>query len=328
MDPNQLAESCIHCGRCTRCCAFLDKYHIDLQGLAARPELAWSCFLCGDCLRVCPKDIDGREISLCQRRQAMASGGRPPRGCGLMLVEKRRYLFRSYRRGSTPCVLFPGCSFPSFFPKTTRRLARLLWETAGIGTVFDCCGKPVSELGLARDEARILHTLARRLHARGVRELVTVCPNCYHFLRPRLDIPVVSIYEKLTQLGLGQPVDCPELTMFLPCPDKGGRELLTQLSPFVTGRITPVSGVQCCGLGGCASCREPELAHSFRQRTAEQAGAGVYTYCASCAGILKRDGCPNVRHILPAILGMEESPAGASLLHRASFRLYGLGPGR
>mgnify|MGYP001171247969 len=33
-------DACIHCGKCTRSCLFLEKYGIDLPVLKEKPELA------------------------------------------------------------------------------------------------------------------------------------------------------------------------------------------------------------------------------------------------------------------------------------------------
>ena len=63
------AAECVHCGLCTKNCLFLKKYKIDLKGLEERPELAYHCFLCGKFKEVCPKDIDGRQIALENRRK-------------------------------------------------------------------------------------------------------------------------------------------------------------------------------------------------------------------------------------------------------------------
>ena len=39
-------DACIHCGKCTRSCLFLEKYGIDLPVLKEKQELAYHCFLC------------------------------------------------------------------------------------------------------------------------------------------------------------------------------------------------------------------------------------------------------------------------------------------
>lgn len=319
---------CIHCGKCTRSCAFLGKYGLDLEGFSRRPELAYHCFLCGECARNCPRGIDGRAIALDMRRERVeAAGGefsrlseyRPLRP---LIWEKRRYIFRSYRRAAPGAVLFPGCNFPSFFPETTKKLIALLRARAGIGVVMDCCGKPIYELGMERERGRIALTLAERLHRRGVTELVALCPNCYYYLKSTLDIPVVSIYRKLRELGLAQVLEAERFRLYIPCPDRAAREICGSLAPLLHGEVQEVRDIQCCGLGGCAAPFEGELSASFGERLKSGPPAPVYTYCASCAGKLSRGGA-DVRHVLPELLGVEETPARgpASLANRAKFKL-------
>ena len=320
-----LAAGCVHCGLCTRKCDFLTKYGLDLQEFAGREELAYHCFLCGDCGEACPKGIDGRAIalSLRQERVERAGGKVPEKGYGALVAEKKDYLFRNYKRGAGKTVLFPGCNFPSFYPRTTDRIIALLKEKADIGVVFDCCGKPVSELGLVEADAQGTQALNRRLEELGVEELVVLCPNCYYFLKPRLtDVAVVSIYDKLRELGLGKPIRVERAHVFVPCPDKATHELEQSFLPFLEGAWENIPGVQCCGLGGCAAGKEPELAQGFREKVKERELPNVYAYCASCAGCLRRGGVENVRHILVDLLETgEASVLGAqSVWHRAKRR--------
>jgi len=304
------ANACVHCGLCTRQCAFLEKYGLDLNQFSKRSDLAYHCFLCGNCSAVCPKEIDGREIALSMRRQRVSdAGGRrvPEQGYGALIAEKKNYLFQNFRN-SRRSVLFPGCNFPSFYPKTTDALIRLLREEADMGVVFDCCGKPIAELGLEHAEAQGTELLRRRLCHAGVEELVVLCPSCFYFLRPRLDIPVVSIYDKLRELGLGGQIKEREVNLFVPCPDKATHEMERSLFPFLTGAYREIPEVQCCGLGGCAAGKEPELSAGFQENVKHMKLPNVYVYCASCAGSLCRGGVTNVRHVLTDILGTNESP--------------------
>lgn len=316
---------CIHCGACTRRCDFLKKYGLDLESFSRHPELAYHCFLCGECTACCPKNIDGRKIALDLRRQRIREAGSfqalPEAGAQrLLLAEKKDYLFRSYRHACSGSVLFPGCNFPSFYPRTTQALSRLLWEKAGIGTVMDCCGKPIAELGMESDSRSISQGLSQRLRAAGVTELVVLCPNCYAFLREHLEIPVVTVYEKLQQLGLAAPIVRERFDLFLPCPDRHSREMLGTFRPLLEGRVVPIKDIQCCGLGGCAAAREPQIAAGFAGKLREKNLETVYTYCASCAGNLNRGGVRGVRHILVELLGTGEAPAEGirSLLNRAA----------
>lgn len=319
-----LEKNCIHCGLCTRKCDFLKKYKIDLQSFAEHPELAYHCFLCSDCATVCPKKISGREIALQLRRDSVSdNGGKiPEKGYTALIAEKKDYLFRNTKKADKKSVLFPGCNFPSFFPETTEYLVRLLKDTADIGVWYDCCGKPVSELGLAKEEEQGLNVLMRRIEKLGIEEIVVLCPNCYHFLKPRLEIPVVSIYEKLHALGLGNQIHEQKANIFVPCPDKASLALEKSILPFMDGDWENIKGIPCCGLGGCAAGKEPEISASFAAALKAWDLPNVYVYCASCAGKLRRSGVKNVHHVLVDILGTgEESELSIkSVWNRAKHR--------
>ena len=117
--------------------------------------------------------------------------------------------------------------------------------------------------------------------------------------------PVISIYEKLQELGLGNRI-MEEQNIFLPCPDREKRELLKQIRPFLTAEPKILSSANCCGLGGCAALKEPELAAQMAKSAGSIQNTSVY--CASCAGNLTRAGGKNIKHLLVQILGREEVP--------------------
>ncbi len=301
------AEACVHCHLCRNHCAFLGKYGIDIGDTERLKELAYHCFLCGRCTEVCPKGIDGRQVILNMRQKAVReNGGRvPEKGYGMLLWEKRDYRFRNEKNIRGKSILFPGCNFPSFFPETTRYLAENLAREAGMGILFDCCGKPVAELGMEDEERRIITRLDQRLKEKGIEEVVTMCPNCYHFLKGRLSIEVKTVYRKLRELGLGKKI-AEKAVIFPPCPDREEKEMLRDICYFLSGEPDVLEGVQCCGLGGCAGVKEPELAGKMPQGLEDS--KSFFTYCASCSGSLTRKGYRNASHILPEILGRTERP--------------------
>lgn len=324
----RISEKCIHCGQCTRNCLFLEKYGLDLSGFEDRPDLAYRCFLCGVCRRVCPVDIDGRAIGMKGRKQQVAdAGGRiPTRDYNIMLAEKRNYKFANYRhaRAEQKAVLFPGCNFPSFFPETTKALVSAFGEH-GIGTVFDCCGKPVQELGLEEDAQRILRRINEKMKENGVTEIITCCPNCYWFLGDKLDMKVVSIYTKMKELGIGRKITRPRFPMFDPCPDRTSLAFQRDVPYFLDGEIDHEAfrNVQCCGLGGSAGQLEPDLVREMARRIDEE-GETLYTCCASCISNFRRLGLLRTEHILPLIMGVTDRyPKGAgSVMNRMKFRMY------
>ena len=142
-------------------------------------------------------------------------------------------------------------------------------------------------------------------------------PELLCLFKPKLaDVKVISIYEKLEELGIGNKNLIPE-KVFLPCPDREKRELLKMIERYTAGGLTPVENVQCCGLGGCASVKEPELAKGMGAALKDAGERKVYSYCASCAGNLNRNGCKNVTHILTEIMETyEKADIGKSMVNR------------
>lgn len=321
---------CVHCHICQNNCDFLSKYKIDIGDRERLEELSYHCFLCGRCTQVCPVGIDGREEILNIRREKSKNteGKLGEKGYEMLLLEKKEYLFKNYRNASGKSVVFPGCNFPSFYPKTTKKLVKILKEKAGIGVVYDCCGKPVAELGMEAQEEKIISGIEKRLNKHGITELVTMCPNCYYFLKPRLSVRVIGIYEKLQELELGSKIPG-GASVFMPCPDRETHEWFETIRPFLEEQCTAIQSVQCCGLGGCAGVKEPELARKMAGKLKEEViqrqkeGSDVlYTYCGSCSGNLVRNGCENVQHILSEILDVHEKPdTGRSMLNRMRTKL-------
>lgn len=324
------ADRCVHCHKCRDNCDFLAKYGIDIGDSLKLKELAFHCFLCGKCTSVCPLGIDGRETVLGYRRERAESDERPwiEKTYKGLIKEKRDYKFSNWKRVTqsdgvpTGVAFFPGCNFPSMYPKTNAKLVKLFGDR-GIGTVYECCGKPVAELGLAEDETRIIEKIRARLSENGISEIVTACPNCRDFFGGRLGVRVKSVYTKLRELGLGSAVEG-DAEFFIPCPDRTAKIWIEEIRPFIKGEISCTDAAQCCGLGGSAAMLEPDLAdgfadklHKHAEESAKDDGARMYTYCASCMGQFRRKGLKSIDHILPHILGTGEQPdTGKSYINR------------
>ncbi|MBR3126047.1 MAG: (Fe-S)-binding protein [Mogibacterium sp.] len=299
-------EKCIHCHKCRNNCDFLSKYGIDLCDTDRLRELAFHCFLCGKCTAVCPVGIDGRKLIIELRRQRADSDERKEieRKFKRLISEKRDYRFRNWKYVTSGAVFFPGCNFPSMYPKTNNVLVNLFKEH-GIGTVYECCGKPIAELGLTDDENRIITGIKKQLDAAGVKEVITACPNCWSNFGDRLGVKVRSVYDKLREIGYGYEID-EDLEFYLPCPDRAERKWIEEISPFIKGTITINDAAQCCGLGGSAIAFEREIADGFVKKLGESTEKRICSYCASCNGRFRRCGIESVEHILTLILGTAE----------------------
>ncbi len=314
-------DECIHCGLCKKHCLFLEKYNMDLQQFHNTPELAYHCFLCGKCKAVCPKQIDGREIALQNRRAIVENGGGklPDNSYDGLVLEKSPYKFANYRHANKKAVFFTGCNFPSFFPETTDRLVEE-FKKHGVGVIYDCCGKPIEELGLTEEAAGIIERINKKLHDAGVEQLIMACPNCYYFLKGRLDVEIISVYEKMKELGIGTPFKKERIPMYYPCPDRKDKKIAEDIGAFLEGEIADAfPDVQCCGLGGCAAGKESDLAQAMTNLVKDSAETELYTYCASCICSFRRRGYEKANHILPLLMGIDEKvPLGKTpILNRA-----------
>ena len=320
-------KECIHCGKCTKNCMFLEKYKIDIGDMKNHEELLYHCFLCGKCTEVCPIGIDGREMILNMRRRQVKENGNKikEKGYEMLIQEKQDYIFSNYKNQTKKSVLFPGCNFPSFYPKTTKYIIDWFRKEAGIGVVFDCCGKPIAELGLQKKEEEIVERIEKRLEEAGIEELIMLCPNCYHFLKPRLKIRVISIYEKLAELGVCTKLEG-EIRIFPPCPDRESGEMLKDIKKFLVEEPEVIKSAQCCGLGGCAGGKESDLAEQMVKTMimeSEKKKEKIYTYCASCSGNFARKGYADAEHILLKILGRDEKPdIKKSIVNRAKMKYW------
>lgn len=321
---NKKVESCISCGICTRNCLFLEKYEINLKELKDRKDLAYHCFLCGKCDAVCPKGISGKEIALENRREAVRNraGKLPDKSYDGLVLEKSPYKFANYRHADKKSVLFTGCNFPSFFPETTERLVEE-FAKYDVGVIFDCCGKPIGELGLEREEGEIIERINTRLKNAGVTEVIMVCPNCFYYLKDRLDVRIVSVYRKMKEFGIGHAVKKTAFPIHFPCPDREMREIFEDMLPFLNGEIREAfPDVQCCGLGGCAAGKESDVAQALADRVKNSDETELYTYCASCISSFRRRGYEEAYHLLPMMLDIDEKvPLGKTpILNRARFK--------
>ena len=319
------ASSCIHCKLCTKNCDFLKKYNMDLEGFSNRNDLAYNCFLCGKCKGICPKDIDGKKIALDMRKEIVKINNNViiDKDYNMLLKEKSPYIFANYKNSNKKSVLFPGCNFVSFFPKTSKELINEV-KKHDIGVIFDCCQKPIEELGLEDDANKNLQFLKNKIKEEKIEEIIVVCPNCYYFLKEKLDTKIITIYEKLKEINIGKVIKQESIPIYYPCPDREKKLFFNTIMPFIEGQIkNSFKDTQCCGLGGCASAKESEISIKLAKSVSLVGEEKLFTYCASCVGNFKRKGFLNSYHLLSLILGVEEEvPLGIkSLFNRAIFKL-------
>ncbi len=274
-------------------------------------DLSFHCMLCNKCTEICPFGIDGRNDILEGRRKFVQEHQGKLAGYLGIQKEKIDYKFKNYRNAKSS-VLFPGCNYPSLYPETMKKLTNLMQEH-DIGVVYDCCGKPVGELGLQREEQVVLEELNRRFRVEGIQEIIVLCPNCFYFLEGKLEVQITTIYKKLQEIGGGTPVvPRDDFHIFPPCPDRKKQNILKDMEVFLPEKYTMIGEIQCCGLGGVAPVKEKEfpkiMARGMQAYKENKKIQEAYVYCSSCAGSFERNEVEGIYHILNEILGSKERP--------------------
>lgn len=237
----------------------------------------------------------------------------------LSVIEKDRYPFKSYPRGRCETILFPGCAFPSQFPKTMDVLSELCREH-GAGIAYDCCGKPLEGFGEYKRAAKSLGRLRGRLDSHSCTRIITMCPNCLDYLGPKIGIEMVSVYQALGEWGVAAKGEFTPGLMFTPCPDRRFHMLENQIrSLYDLSAVKTMTHVPCCGLKPQVAARGPEAVQACSAKVIDKSeGQRIYTYCASCLGQFARSGAADCRHVLSVILGVDEDPDAAhAFMNRA-----------
>jgi Fe-S oxidoreductase len=304
-----LAEKCIECSLCRRECAFLANHgnpkeiadRIDLQDDATLIP-AYECSLCGLCGAVCPVELAPRDLFLEMRRAAVSKGIAPfPEHKTLLNYERlgtsKRYSYYALPEGCH-MVFFPGCGFPGTRPKRTLQVyTHLRSAIPNLGIVLDCCAKPSHDLGREDFFNFLFGEMKDYLVRKGVRTVLTACPNCFRVFKEYGDrLSVRTVYEVLADQGppanpttAGKPV-----VIHDPCATRHEIPVHEAVRTMVRNQGLPVEEMPrhgtktlCCGEGGAVGLVAPKLAGQWGQkRRAETENRDLVTYCVGCSNLL------------------------------------------
>jgi Fe-S oxidoreductase len=330
-----VAERCKKCQLCKKECAFLQENGMPgemAEGLLAGtldPAVALMCSVCGLCAGVCPvRGLSPQALFQAMREVAVeAEPARARRFRPLLNYEtvglSRPFTFFGVPEGTTR-VLFPGCNLPGTRPDIVWNcFLKLREEDPGLGFVLSCCAKPSLMCGLRpRHEERVAGVLGRLARA-GVREVLTLCPNCHVTLRRASaeagsGLVVRTVYEVLAATvrepegGFAERV---RTGVHDPCVLRAERPVHEAVRTLLWNTGSSVAEMRhsmhkalCCGEGGGVGFSRPDLAAAWRARRAEEATERrVVTYCAGCAVSLA--GTVDPVHLLDLVLGPEPAPA-------------------
>ena len=292
-----IRKNCINCNKCKNSCVFLEKYDMNLKDFNFRDDLRYSCFLCDKCKKVCPKDLSGKSLALGMRRKN-------PREAKKTIFMKDKYKLSNNSNKKSNTLLFLGCNYPGYFPKTSQALIDIC-KSHGIDYSIDCCKKPINDMGAEASHENLQELFKQK----NTKRLITACPNCYHFLKGKLEgIEVVDPYYFLKAIGYGTKIK-EKAHIFIPCSERFDKDILENIKYFAEDiDYTAYEDIICCGMGGGASKKEPDLVGKIHKNIKVKNLNNIYTYCATCAGSFKASRIDNIKNFLSEILEVHESP--------------------
>lgn len=275
-------------------------------------QLAYSCSLCNLCSHICPLDLEPARMFLDLRREAVRLNKWDDHPHKRLLAYEKLGGSRLFRHLSLPegatTVFFPGCALPGARPEHTLHLYLYLKERdPSLGIMLDCCNKPSHDLG--RQLFFEDRSLARNqlLRSKGIRTIVTACPNCYQaFSLCPGDFTVTTVYNLLADHGCipHREFSGTSCTIHDPCSIRFAQHI-HQAVRTIAGNLELQlfemehnrADTLCCGEGGAAGCMGGDHAAAWAdRRQGETNGQPLITYCAGCTRMLRKRG--RVHHIV------------------------------
>jgi Fe-S oxidoreductase len=310
-----IMERCSECRLCVDECLFLSNLNKTpkkvaeelAKGVDPSKSYIMECFLCGLCRAVCPLDLDFPSFIVYARRE-LTSYTSDNNCYKLSLPDESIFFPRAYKsyknlsydsleKNSFVYAFFPGCAMSCYSPKATLKVYEKLGEKLDVGLVDLCCGKPLSDIGLAERASKWLLKLESYLKGKGCANIITACPMCYYYLQSVFQgkFKVLTVYEVLGDvLKEGLASFNSKVAIHDSCPDRFKGYFATYVRGlFNNGEILEMSHSRdktvCCGSGGLVSCANPNLsamASSNRAMEFLETGADLMVvYCYTCAQV-------------------------------------------
>ena len=328
----EVMEGCTRCGACVKQCAYLQKYGMPgeiaeaVQSPFAGEAMAdpFECSLCDLCGAVCPEKLSPAGFFLEMRRQAVEKGALDLRRYKGILGYEARGQSERYSWYGLPqdcdTVFFPGCTLPGTRPEATWHIFELLRrDVPQLGIVLDCCAKPSHDLGRSDRFRAAFSPIADYLKVHGIRKVWVACPNCYKiFEQYGKAFEVATVWERLLETGaFGDMGLTGSVMVHDPCPlryasgiQEAVREGILQMGFAVQEARHKKKLTLCCGEGGSVGFINPAFARKWgARRKSETQGERLITYCAGCAGFLKRSGA-KVVHLADFLVNPQAAAAG------------------
>lgn len=220
--------------------------------------------------------------------------------------------------GNSENVFWPGCAVLSMGSEITDKTYELL-KTAipNISYSTACCGKPSKHINYGVDFKKIKKFLQSTFKENGIKNIYTLCPNCFVTLGEFSEVRVQSawhIIDKYFPETCQGILDGRKLSLHDPCPvikdieaTECVRSILHKMGAEVLEFVNNKEKTVCCGKKDMLMTLNPEKGKKvFDLRASQAPSKNIVTYCASCRDTFKQNSF-NSYHVLELLFQIETS---------------------
>ncbi|MCH4890298.1 (Fe-S)-binding protein [Acidaminobacter sp. JC074] len=300
--------SCTGCRKCMKACPMLDEFCSTPKALLEETyleksidhEVAFSCTLCGHCSHVCPESVDLNHLFYVLRE----SGAKQFKIPGSMPVKfhQKNSFSKPFSTGVEGLksdikekVFFPGCALTAYDPSLVLKIyVHLRQHDPGIGIMLNCCGNPTHVMGDTDLFNEYFYKTEKELDKSGVKEIITVCPNCHKTLSKDGQAKVISLWEVLCKFGLPEGLlnkyQDMTVTIHDPCPTRYNpeihdavRKLMDDMGFNLVEMIHSRENTLCCGSGGMVAVMNQKVSLKQKKMRVKQTEEDfIVSYCQEC----------------------------------------------
>jgi len=226
--------------------------------------------------------------------------------------------------GKSEDVFWPGCAVLSMGSEITDKTYKLL-KTAipELSYSTSCCGKPSKYIKHGEDFNKRKEFLERTFKENGIKNIYTLCPNCFVTLGEFSEVSVQSAWhiidEYFPNACLGM-LNGRKFSLHDPCPvikdieaADHVRSILRKMGAEILEFTNNKEKTVCCGKKDMLMALNPESGKKlFDLRASQAPSKSVVTYCASCRDTFKQNSFDSY-HVLELLFQIE---ANSSWMNR------------
>lgn len=304
--------NCVNCKKCFSVCPMMKEYgdspkeilEIVLSEKSVNKNIPYSCMLCNVCTTSCPKDIDLKSLFYNMRKDIKSHNSKELKDIGYDKIKSHQknsfssIFSKDFIKDGSKKIFFPGCSLLSYSPHIVNKTYDYLNEHIdNLSIVFECCGKPTSDMGDIDGFKGYYSRLERLFEENDISEVIVACPNCYNTIKSNSpNVKVTLIWNVISKYGVPKylnnhykDVDI-SFSLHDPCPVRkedeihnNVRDILKYLGVKVVEFDNNRRNTQCCGSGGMVRVTSNEISLKQTNKRANDAKTNnIIAYCESC----------------------------------------------